>query len=80
MDSEGSTMVEAERERQEKRGADLHQRGWICMRESMLLFRCLHQKQTAPTNSWCFVVFPLFQFHRFLNYISDDITTTHCVR
>lgn len=27
-------------ERQKKRGADLHQRDWICMRKSMMLFCC----------------------------------------
>ncbi len=37
---EGHTMAEGERERQKKRGADLHQRDWICMRKSMMLFCC----------------------------------------
>lgn len=40
VNSEGHTMAEGERERQKKRGADLHQRDWICMRKSMMLFCC----------------------------------------
>lgn len=31
VNSEGHTMAEGERERQRRRGADLHQRVWICM-------------------------------------------------
>ncbi len=53
VNSEGHTMAEGEKDRQKRRGADLHQRDWICMRKSMKL---LTSAAGSAAEKWAFVV------------------------